>query len=143
MSTNQAVTANIGIMTNLDMVIRLGAKTDDGITLNTPVDAAVCADLHIVFYHHPATRFQFAVTLGFALQVIGIGSDDRTGLDDHVVADHSVIADCHIGMNDAVGSDLHVVTNESPWLNHSPLADLSPTTYHVYCRLIGTKPFDQ
>src|SRR5690606_40548184 len=63
------------------------------------------------------------VTVQFSV-IKSITTQNRIGLDDHIVADHSSVANDHIGINNAVFTDPDLISEDCRWMNTSTLSYL-------------------
>ena len=106
MGTDEAVVADVAVVTNLAVVVEFGAAFDDGVGGDTAVDATQGADLHIVGDDDTAEGFKFLKAFVTALEVVAIRSDDAARVDNDVIANHAVVVDGHVGMDEAIFPDM-------------------------------------
>src|ERR1700754_4910350 len=98
-----------------------------------PVDCATRAYFHEVFDHYATAAFHLPVPhfpVFFCVIVKSIGTDDGGSLGDHVITDDAVVQNCHIGVNEAVVADGHMMTDKDSWVQISILSDLSRIADH-------------
>ncbi len=115
MGSDEAVVADVTVVADLAVVVELGAALDDGIRSNTTVDAAQGPDFHIIGDDDAAKRLKLFEAFVAALEIIAVGPNDATRMDDDIVANDAMVVDGHIGMDEAILPDDGMVADEAAW----------------------------
>ena len=76
MGTDEAVVANVTVVTDLAVVVQLGPALDDGVGGDATVDASKGANLHIVGDDHTTERLELLEAFVTTLEIIAIRPDD-------------------------------------------------------------------
>ena len=139
MGTNEAVVANVAVVTNLAVVVQFGAALDDGVGGDAAVDAAQGTNLHVVGDDHPTKRLKFLETLIAALEIVAVSPDDAARVDDDIVANHAVVIDGYIGMDETILPDDSMVSDKRPWHDERALPYLSRVADGLRLWLKGAK----
>ena len=139
MSTDEAVVADVAVVTHLTVVVEFGATLDDSVGSDTAVDATKGADLHVVGDDHTAKRLELFEAFVAALEIITVRSDDATRMDDDVVADHAVVIDGHVGVDEAVLPDDGVMAHKRPRHDERALPYLGRVADGLRLRLEGAE----
>ena len=139
MGTDEAIVTDVAVVTNLAVVVEFGATLDDGVGGDTAVDATQGTDLHIVGDDHTAKRLELLEAFVAALEIIAVSPDDAARMNDDIVANHAVVVDGHIGMDEAVLPDDGMVSDKSPRHNLRPLAYRRTVADGLRLRLEGAE----
>lgn len=106
MPGDDAMLANMAIVSDLDQIVDFGAGADDRIGQRAAVDGGAGADFHVVLQDGAAQLRDFFVTGGGGDIAEAVTADDRAAMEDDAVADQGV-GDHAIGADAAVAADLH------------------------------------
>src|SRR5690606_27277764 len=109
---NDRVFTNGHVVGDLHQVIDFYALSYYCRTQGSPVHGGICSDIHIVFDDHITQLgdvFKSPVPLGGEPE--SIRADDGTGMDFTVIANLTTMVNLHSGMDDAVVSNAHLITN--------------------------------
>lgn len=131
LGTEQAAFAHDGVVADLDEVVELASVADGGGSRYAAVDTDEAAELHVVADDGAAAGVKLQPSVGTALEVACICSDDTAGLDDDVVADDGVGVDADIRVDEAVLADDDILSHESAGLDDSALADSGGGVDHL------------
>src|SRR5690606_27263895 len=108
--SKQATFPDNGIVPDLNQIIDLGSRTDQRRSRNTAVDRTIRADLHIILHYYISYGFQFIETCFTLFIIKTVTAQNRPGMDDDMITDYAVIPNRHVGMDQAVFPDLHMIS---------------------------------
>ena len=111
--SDEAVVADVTVVPDLAVVVEFGAALDDGVGGDATVDAAQGPDFHIVGDDDATKRLELLEAFVATLEIIAVGTDDTARMDDDIVANHAMVVDGHVGMDEAVLPDDGVVPDEA------------------------------
>jgi len=130
------------VVSYMDHIIHFRPLADDSVMADPPVDGATRPDLHIVADHYATAAFHLSVPNGavfFGIIVEIIRTDDRSGLDDHIVADDAVIQNGDIRVNNAIAADAGVMPDKDVWIAISAASNGGRIADHFGCRFERTE----
>ena len=134
----KAVLPGDRVVPDMDHIVHFCALANDRIMADPPVDGATSPDLHIVADNHTTAAFHLSVpyrAIFFGIIVKSIRTDDRSCLDDHIVADDAVIQNGDIGVNNAIDADTGVMPDKDIWIEIGSAPDGGRIADHFGRRL--------
>ena len=100
----QTMPPNRDVVSNLDLIIDLGAFADNRIAIGAAVDRGIGADLDVVLDNDAADLGNFQVALATHREAETILANHDAGMDDHAIADQRV-QDHRIGGNRTIAAN--------------------------------------
>ena len=140
MSRNDRVFADLDVVRDLDEIIELDAAADDRRLEGSPVDAGICADLHVVFDDHLADLGKLDVAFTVPDESEAVRTNHCTGVDNDPVSDFDIliynaariqgaaVADLAAFSDIATGLDRRLIANHSAGFNNGAGTDLHAVT---------------
>src|SRR4029079_7902675 len=121
---------NRDTMSDLDQIVDLGAGADPGLSHRWAVDRDVCANLHIVFDNYAANLRNLVMSaIGPGCEAEAVAADDCAVLNHDAAPDLYPLPDRHIGVDNAVvtnlcaGPDRHMRINDAARADVDAIAD--------------------
>ena len=101
---DDGVAADFHVVGYLYQVVQLDSFVDDGGSHGGAVDAGVGTDFHVIFQNSDANLGNLFITGGRWGKAESVGSNDRTGMEDTVVAHTAVMVDIGMGVENAMAA---------------------------------------
>ena len=102
-------------MPNVNEVVKFCPFANNRIMAYTPVDSAIGTNFYKIFYDYPATARHFFIpvcSVFFCVVIKGITAYNSARLYYYIIANNTIIHDRNIGVNDAIFTNYHLVTNK-------------------------------
>lgn len=120
---NEAVLADDDVVRDLHQVVDLSAPLDHRRTAHAPIDGDVGADLHIVFDDHRADVRHFMLLAAHRHVAETVGADDRSRVDDHVLADGHPVHHRYVGIENTPVADPAIGAHDDPGAQDDAVSD--------------------
>ena len=66
------------------------------------------------------------------LEIAGVSAKHRTAVDDNIISNNCPVVDGHVGVNDAVFTNLHMISHKCARLNDGAFTYLSLFAHHFF-----------
>jgi hypothetical protein len=101
----------------MDQVVRFNPALNPGFPKGRPIDGVAGTDFNIIINLNNAKLRNFMVTSAIRNKSVSVTADDGSRMNRHAVPDPAGIHDGHIGVDDDVVANNHIVTDENTVLN--------------------------
>src|SRR4030095_2154797 len=106
--------SHFNIVRELNQVIQLCSSFNDGRTHCCPVNASICANLHLILYQNVADlRHFFESSIGLWGKSKTITTDYGPCMNDHIISNLAIMIDLYTRVNNCVLSNSHIVSKIS------------------------------
>ena len=123
LGNDEAMFANNDVVSDLDEVVDFCSFADDGLSEARTINGGVGADLHVVADFDDADLVDFDVAAVGELVAVTIGTDDGSGVNDHIVTEDAAFGDSYVGADLAVLADLCMFVNDGVGADFRSLSD--------------------
>ena len=130
-------------MAHMNLVVELGAFANHRVAGYSAVDGASRANFHIITNYHPTAAAHFIIAFGTTLEIKGIRSNHRSGVDNHTIANDGMVVNGYVGMNEAITANFYMVADKASRLNVGSFANAGQGADHLPGGLIRHEKIDQ